>query len=142
MAGMRIGFAMGHKDLIRALNDVKYSYNSYTMNLPSQLAGIEAVRDRAYFEETRDKIVVTREKAKERLSKLGFTFPDSSANFIFAFHSQVPAAELFQALKKEQIYVRYFPAPRLDNGLRITIGTEEEMERLYAFLENYLKDRR
>lgn len=142
MAGMRIGFAMGHKDLIRALNDVKYSYNSYTMNLPSQLAGIQAVRDRAYFEETRDKIVATREKAKKRLSELGFTFPDSSANFIFASHSRVPAAELFQALKKEQIYVRYFPAPRLDNGLRITIGTEEEMERLYAFLEDYLKDRR
>lgn len=141
MAGMRIGFAMGHRDLIKALNDVKYSYNSYTMNLPSIKAGAAAIGDRAYFEETRDRIVATREAAKVRLRELGFTFPDSMANFILASHSRVPAAELFEALKKEQIYVRYFHAPRLDNSLRISIGTDEEMERLYEFLEKYLNSR-
>lgn len=138
MAGMRIGFAMGHPDLIKALNDVKYSYNSYTVNMPSQILGVEAVRDREYFEETRAKIVATRERAKVRLGELGFTFPDSQANFIFASHRSVPAKELFEALKERQIYVRYFSAPRLDNSLRISIGTDEEMDELFAFLKEYL----
>ena len=141
MAGMRIGFAIGHPDLIRALNDVKYSYNSYTMNMPSLIMGVEAVKDKAYFEETVQKIVATRERAKVRLRELGFTFPDSMTNFIFASHDRVPARELFEALKKEQIYVRYFNQPGIDNYLRITIGTDEEMETLYSFLEQYLKER-
>ena len=140
MAGLRIGFAMGHPDLIKALSDVKYSYNSYTMNMPSQILGAEAVRDDAYFKETVAKIVATREKAKVRLRELGFTFPDSQSNFIFASHNRVPAAALFKALKQEQIYVRYFDTPGLDNSLRISIGTDEEMEQLFAFLENYLKE--
>lgn len=138
MAGLRIGFAMGHPDLIKALNDVKYSYNSYTMNMPSQLMGAAAVKDKDYFENIRQKIISTRERSKVRLRELGFTFPDSQANFIFASHSRVPAGQIFEALKKEQIYVRYFNAPRLDNSLRITIGTDEEMEQLFAFLETYL----
>ena len=138
MAGMRIGFAMGHPDLIRALNDVKYSYNSYTMNLPSLLAGVEAVKDKAYFESTLAKIVATRERSKKRLAELGFTFPDSRSNFIFASHKSVPAGEIFEALKKEQIYVRYFKTSGLDNSLRISIGTDEEMDTLFRFLEAYL----
>ena len=83
-AGMRIGFAMGHPDLIAALNRVKYSYNSYTMNMPSIILGAAAMRDRAYFEETRDKIIRTRERVKKELAALGFTFGDSKSNFIFA----------------------------------------------------------
>lgn len=138
MAGMRIGFAMGHPDLIRALNDVKYSYNSYTMNLPSLLAGVEAVKDKSYFESTLAKIVATRERSKKCLAKLGFTFPDSRSNFIFASHKTVPAGKIFEALKKEQIYVRYFKTPGLDNSLRISIGTDEEMDALFRFLEAYL----
>ena len=138
MAGMRIGFAMGHPDLIRALNDVKYSYNSYTMNLPSLLAGVEAVKDKEYFEKTIEKIVATREHAKKRLTELGFTFPNSQSNFIFASHKSVPAEKIFEALKKEQIYVRYFKTPGLDNSLRISIGTDEEMDTLFRFLEAYL----
>lgn len=140
MAGMRIGFAIGHPDLIRALNDVKYSYNSYTMNMPSLVMGVEAVKDKAYFEETVQKIVATRERAKVRLRELGFTFPDSMTNFIFASHECVPAKELFEALKREQIYVRYFGQPGIDHYLRISIGTDEEMEVLYTFLEKYLKE--
>ena len=138
MAGMRIGFAIGHPDLIKALNDVKYSYNSYTMNMPSLILGTEVLKDDAYFKETVQKIMDTREWAKKRLTELGFTFPDSMSNFIFASHNRVPAKELFEALKKQQIYVRYFDQPRLSNYLRITIGTREEMETLFAFLENYL----
>lgn len=138
MAGMRIGFAIGHPDLIKALNDVKYSYNSYTMNMPSLILGTEVLKDDAYFKETVQKIMDTREWAKKRLTELGFTFPDSMSNFIFASHNRVSAKELFEALKKQQIYVRYFDQPRLSNYLRITIGTREEMETLFAFLENYL----
>ncbi len=139
MAGMRIGFAVGHPDLIRALSDVKYSYNSYTMNLPSQILGAEAVRDEVYFREITSKIIATRERAKERLSALGFSFPDSMANFLFVTHERAMARDLFAALKQEQIYLRYFDQHRMDNSLRINIGTDEEMEALYAFLEDYLK---
>ncbi len=139
MAGMRIGFAIGNPVLIKALNDVKYSYNSYTMNLPSLILGTEAVKDDGYFKETLAKIIDTRERAKVRLSKLGFTFPDSMTNFIFASHERIPAAELIEALRREQIFVRYFNQPGLDNFLRISIGTDEEMETLFAFLEEYLK---
>ena len=138
MAGMRIGFAIGHPDLIKALNDVKYSYNSYTMNMPSLILGTETVKDDAYFKETVQKIIDTREWSKTRLTELGFTFPDSMSNFIFASHNRVPAKELFEALKKQQIYVRYFDQPRLSNYLRISIGTREEKEALVAFLEKYL----
>lgn len=140
MAGMRIGFAIGNQRLIRALNDVKYSYNSYTMNLTSIVMGTESVRDKAYFKETTDKIKATRERAKKRLRELGFTFPDSQANFIFASHPCVPACKLFEALKEERIYVRYFGGERLCDSLRISIGSDEEMDVLFAFLERYLKD--
>lgn len=139
MAGMRIGYAMGHADLIRALNDVKYSYNSYTMNLPSLVMGAASVKEEAYFRDTVNKVTATREWSKKRLRELGFSFPDSSSNFILATHKSCPASELFEALKKEQIYVRYFNKPRLDRYLRISIGTDEEMERLFTFLEGYLQ---
>lgn len=138
MAGMRIGFAMGNKELIQALNDVKYSYNSYTMNMPAQILGAEAVKDDCYFRQTIEKIITTREKAKERLSELGFVFPDSMANFIFASHKEKKAEDIYLALREKQIFVRYFKQPRLDNYLRITIGTDEEMEALYDFLEKFL----
>ena len=139
MAGMRIGFAMGHPDLIRALNDVKYSYNSYTMNLPSLLAGVEAVKDKEYFEKTIEKIVATREHAKKRLTELGFTFPNSQSNFIFASHKSVPAEKIFEALKKEDIYVRFWGSERIEQYMRVTVGTREEMEALFAFLRRYIK---
>lgn len=138
MAGMRIGYAIGHPDLIRALNDVKYAYNSYTMNIPSQILGAEAVKDVRYHKETIDKIIRTRTTAGKQLRELGFAFPDSKTNFLFASHKERPAEELFNALRKKNIFVRYFKQPRLDNHLRITIGTDEEMEQLYHFLKSYL----
>lgn len=134
MAGMRIGFAVGQPKLIRYLNDVKYSFNSYTMNLPSLKLGAAAVKDEAYFKETVGKIIATRERVKKELRNLGFDFPDSRSNFIFATHKEWPAKELFEELKKEDIYVRYFASPRIDNYLRITVGTDEEMDALLAFL--------
>lgn len=141
MAGMRIGYAIGSEELIRCLNDVKYSFNSYTMNEAAICLGEAAASDREYFEMTRSKIIQTRERSKKELATLGFVFPDSCANFIFAKHEKVPAKELFEALKKEGIYVRYFAKPRIDNYLRITIGTDEEMDALFDFLRHYLKNR-
>ncbi|HBA47764.1 MAG TPA: histidinol-phosphate transaminase [Lachnospiraceae bacterium] len=138
MAGMRIGFGIGNEKLIRYLNDVKFSFNSYTMNLPSQLLGAEAVRDEAYFREITGKIIATRERVKGELRKLGFTFPDSRANFIFATHPSIPAKQIFQALREADIYVRHWDKPRISEYLRITIGTDEQMDTLLAFLRDYV----
>lgn len=137
MAGMRIGFAMGSEKLIGYLKDAKFSFNSYTMNRPTLTLGIEALKDKAYFEEITGKIVATRERVKGELKALGFTFPDSLTNFIFASHPQIPAQEIFQALKEQNIYVRYWNKPRISNSLRITVGTDEEMDILLAFLKEY-----
>lgn len=139
MAGMRIGYAMGNPVLIKYLNDVKYSFNSYTMDQTTLALGAAAISDRAYFEETVHKVVETREWTKKELAKLGFVFGDSKANFIFASHPEIPAAELFAALREANIIVRYFNKPRIDNYLRITIGTQEDMEMLIKFLKNYKK---
>lgn len=137
MAGMRIGFAMGSSELIKAMNDVKYSYNSYTMNRLTLLMGQEAVKDEAYFRESLDKIIRTREEARGRLEELGFHVLDSRANFLFASHRSVPASRIFEELREAGIFVRYFRQPRIDNYLRITVGKPEEMEALYQFLERY-----
>ena len=138
MAGMRIGFAIGSRELIACMQDVKYSVNSYTMNRPSILVGKAVMEDEAYFRENCKKIIQTREWAKEELEKLGFTLTDSKTNFLFASHRSVPAKELFQMLREKHIFVRYFDRPRIDNYLRITIGTKEEMEILLAALRTYL----
>lgn len=139
MAGMRIGFAVGNSELIKYLNDVKYSFNSYTMNRTAISCGVEAVKDDGYFKETTVKIMETREWAKEELKKLGFSFPDSMANFIFATHDRISAKEIYDALRNANIYVRYFNSPRIDNYLRITVGTRGEMEKLFGFLRKYLE---
>lgn len=138
MAGLRIGFCIGNEKLIRYLSDVKFSFNSYTMNLPAQWLGVEAVRDDAYFKQTTGKIVATRERVKGELKKLGFSFPDSRANFIFASHETIPASQLFHALREADIYVRYWGKPRISESLRITVGTDEEMDVLLAFLRDYV----
>mgnify|MGYP004695286045 FL=1 len=138
MAGLRIGYAIGNQELIKALNDVKYSFNSYTMNLPSILLGTASLKDESYFRETTETIMETRSWFESEMQKLGFSFPDSKANFIFASHKEVPAKEIFEAAKEHKIYVRYFAKPRIDNYLRISIGTREEMQKLLDFLTDYL----
>ena len=137
---MRLGFAMGNEKLIRYINDVKYSFNSYTLNQTALALGVEAIRDRQYFEETCSKVIQTREWTKKELAALGFSFGDSKSNFIFATHEKVPAKQIFEALREKHIYVRYFAKPRIDNYLRISIGTPEEMEKLIGFLKEYLKE--
>lgn len=142
LAGMRIGFACGNPELIRYLNDVKYSFNSYTMDRTALAAGVASLKDEAYFSGICHKIVETREWTKNELRALGFTFEDSKANFIFAAHETCPASELFEMLRRRNIYVRYFPKERISNHLRITIGTQEEMETLIKILKDYLSSRR
>ncbi len=139
LAGMRIGYAIGNAKLIQYLNDAKYSFNSYTMNQTSLALGMASVLDQEYFEKTCAQIIETREWTKQELASLGFTFPDSKANFIFASHPDYSARDLFAALRKEHIYVRYFDKPRIDNYLRITIGTKEEMQILIDFFKDYMK---
>lgn len=138
MAGMRIGYAFGNEKLIGYLKDAKFSFNSYTMNMPSIQLGVAAVDDVAYFKENCDKIIHTREVAKKRLAELGFTFTDSYSNFLFASHKTVPASEIFAKLKERGIFVRYWNKARINNHLRITIGTDEQMETFYQALEEIL----
>lgn len=141
MAGMRIGYAISNPKLIKYLNDAKYSFNSYTMNQTSLAYGVEAVKDKAYFEETVRKIVETREWAKEEFRKLGFEFPDSKANFIFVTHPKYDAREIFEALKTNDIFVRFWGSERIEQYLRVTIGTREEMEVLFDFLRTYFAEK-
>lgn len=134
MAGMRIGFAIGNEELIQAIQNVKYSYNSYTLNRTAILAGTASVKNHSYFTETCRKIIKTREAAKLVMKELGFTVLDSKTNFLFVTHPDFPAALIQSELKKRNIYVRYWSKPRIDSYLRITIGTDEEMNRLYEAL--------
>lgn len=141
LAGMRIGYAMAQPKLISYLNDVKYSFNSYTMDQTTLALGTAVLSDPEYFEETRQKIITTRERVKKEFTKLGFTFGDSMSNFLFVTHPKKKAEDIFKALREKDIYVRYFKKPeRINNYLRITIGTDEEMDALLAFLKEYIKE--
>jgi len=141
MAGLRIGFAIGSETMIKYLSDVKYSFNSYTMNSLTLELGAEAVRDDAYFKETCAKIVKTREQLKVKLKELGFEFPDSKTNFIFAKHATVHAEYIFTELKKRNIFVRYWNKPRINEYLRISVGTDEECDKLVTNLKEIIAGR-
>ena len=138
MAGMRIGYAVSNPELVRCLNDVKYSFNSYTMSRAAMVCGAAAVKDRDYLEETVRKIKETRERTKKELAELGFEFTDSKANFLFARHPEYDAGRLFEELKKAHIYVRHWKDEKISQYLRITIGTDEEMDELFDFLRKRL----
>lgn len=140
MAGIRIGYAMGSKKLIKYMNDVKFSINSYTMNSITQVCGAEAVKDVEYFRETTEKIISTREYSKKKLEELGFVFEDSMSNFIFASHKKYKAEDIFRDLKNRNIFVRYWNKPRINNHLRITVGTDEEMNKLFSALEDIFEE--
>ncbi|MBQ7707307.1 MAG: histidinol-phosphate transaminase [Lachnospiraceae bacterium] len=135
MAGLRIGYAMGSEKLIKYMKDVKFSYNSYTMNMPSIILGTESIKDEEYFRETVGKVVETRDWFKEEIKKIGFSCPDSSTNFLFITHKDIPASEIFNKAREKKIFVRYFKKPRIDNYLRVTIGTREDMETFLEFLK-------
>lgn len=135
LAGSRIGYAIGSAKLIKYLNDCKFSFNSYTMDSLTIALGTASVADDEYFRQCCERVIATRENTKDALRAIGFTFPDSKTNFIFATHKSVPAEIIFEELKKRNIFVRYFNKPRINNYLRISIGTDEEMLKLIRALE-------
>ena len=135
MAGLRIGFAIASKDIIAAIDAVKNSVNSYTMNFSAIEIGRAALSDEKYFRDTIAKIVSTREKLIGELKALGFRTLRSSANFVFTTHEKVPAKTIFEELRKQHIFVRFFNKPLIDNYLRITVGTEDEVAKLLIALK-------
>ncbi len=140
MAGARIGVAFGSETLIGYLKDVKFSFNSYTMSHDAIRIGSAAasLADVDYFKETTKKIISVREEAIQRLTEFGFDCLKSSTNFIFCTHEKIKASLIYEELKNREIYVRYFNKPRIDNYLRITVGTPEEMEGLYKALDEII----
>lgn len=139
LAGSRVGYAMANPVLIKYLNDVKYSFNSYTMDRITIAAATEAVKDRDYFAETTAKVIKTREWTKNELAELGFEFGDSKSNFIFARHPKMSGQALFEKLKAEQVFVRHFSKPeRIADYLRISIGTDQQMQKLISILERII----
>jgi histidinol-phosphate aminotransferase len=127
LAGLRVGFAMGHEDLIEGLRRVKDSINSYTLDRLALAGAQAAIEDDAYFRETTAKIIKTREETTKRLEALGFKVIPSTANFIFISHPDIAAEKLFGKLRERGVLVRYFKLPRIDNWLRVSVGTDAEM---------------
>lgn len=138
MAGMRIGYAIGNEEIISALYAAKDSYNSYPMDSVAIAAGIASVKDDEYFSETVAKVISSRERLAAGLRGLGFTLPDSSANFVFAKHPDHSAKDICEYLKTRDIYVRYFNKPRIDDRLRITVGTDAQVDALLSALKDHL----
>jgi histidinol-phosphate aminotransferase len=129
LAGLRVGFAMGNEALIEAIIRIKDSINSYTLDRLALVGAVEAIRDEAYFRKNRKKIMKTRERIAAKLRKMGFQVIPSEANFIFISNKNFYAGFLFQQLREKGILVRYFNKPKIDNFLRVTIGTDDEMNR-------------
>lgn len=138
LAGLRIGYALGSETLIATLEAVKNSYNSYTMDAVALAAGEAAVKDEAYFQDTCRKVIATRERAAEELRKLGFTVSPSLTNFLFVTHPKKEAPVIFEYLRQKNIFIRYFKLPRIDNYLRITVGTDAQMDRMIEELRAFL----
>ena len=138
LAGLRIGYALGSETLIATLEAVKNSYNSYTMDAIALAAGEAAVRDEMYFRQTCRKVMATRERAAEALRELDFMVSPSLSNFLFVTHLKKEASVIFEYLRQKNIFIRYFKLPRIDNYLRITVGTDEQMEKLIAALGEFL----
>ena len=140
MAGARLGFGIGCKGLIRDLNTIKYSTNPYNVNRMTMAAGIGALGDDDYFRSNCQTIMDNRSWTGAQLATLGFTFPESAANFIFARHSTLPGKTLYQALRQKGILVRHFDKPKLTDYLRITIGSREQMTALVRALKEILEE--
>ncbi|MGA9396371.1 MAG: aminotransferase class I/II-fold pyridoxal phosphate-dependent enzyme, partial [Azonexus sp.] len=138
LAGLRVGFAVGHPALIEALERVKNSFNSYPLDRLAIVGAVAALDDTGHFEQARQAVIATREKLTTELKSLGFDVLPSAANFIFARHSGRDAAQLAQALRERNIIVRHFKLPRIDQFLRITVGTDGECKALTEVLRGIL----
>ena len=139
LAGLRVGFALGNKSLIDALIRIKDSVNSYTIDRLALAGAQAAFEDNTYFNEVTSKIIATRQNVSEKMERLGFNVLPSQANFIFVTHEEQDASILYDKLKKAGVLVRYFNTPKIDNYLRITIGTDLQMDRLLVNLQRIIK---
>lgn len=135
LAGMRLGFAIGHPDLIEALIRVKDSFNSYPLDSLAIAAGVAAFEDQTYFETCRDKVIQARQKLVQSLVELGFEVIPSAANFVFVHHPDKDAASLAAGLRDKGVIIRHFNKPRIDQFLRITVGTPDENQFLLSQLD-------
>lgn len=138
LAGLRVGFAIGQPELIEALNRVKNSFNSYPLDRLAIAGASAAIEDREWFDQTRRAVMKSRAWLTAELEILGFTVLPSSANFVFARHPQRDAAQLAQALRERSIVVRHFRQPRIEQFLRITVGTDEQCAALITALRDIL----
>lgn len=139
LAGLRIGCAFGHADLIEALERVKNSFNSYPLDMLAQAVAVASLEDENYFRSRLDQVIATREWTNQQLQTLGFEVLPSHTNFVFASHPNVSGAELMAYLRENKILVRHFTKPRIENHLRITIGTDDEMQALINCLQQHPK---
>jgi histidinol-phosphate aminotransferase len=135
LAGLRVGFAIGQRPLIEALERVKDSFNSYPLGMLAQAGAVAAIKDEAWFEQTRARIMASREKLTRDLAGLGFEVLPSAANFVFARHPRHSGADLAARLRQHGVIVRHFAKPRIADFLRITIGTDEQCVRLIELVE-------
>lgn len=138
LAGMRVGYAMGSEHLIEGLNRIKNSFNSYPLGHLQIAAAIAAFNDEQYFKKTSQQVIAERERVVDELESLGFEVLPSKANFILAQHPENAADELADSLREKGIIVRYFAKPRIDQFLRITIGTESQNSLLIESLKQLL----
>lgn len=137
LAGIRIGYAMASEELIAAMEAVKNSFNSYTLNSISRVVAAEAAKDKDYFNSCVNKIIAAREWTVQSLKELGFETLPSKANFIFTTNKNIKAEELFNYLRENKIIVRYFNKPRISEYLRVTIGTMEQMEKFVEKVKEF-----
>ncbi len=141
LAGLRVGYALGNRELIDGLTRVKDSFNSYPLDRLAQTGALAALEDQAYYDRVNAQVIASRKRLAKNLADLGFSLPPPSGNFIFARHKDIEAEELFVALRQENILVRHFKAERIANYLRISIGLEQEMDELVACLRRIIQEK-
>lgn len=142
LASLRIGFAIANEKLISYLEAVKNSYNSYTVDSLSIAAGIASVNDDEYFKQTIAKVIKTRQRVTDELEKLGFEVLPSSSNFIMATHNDYSMKEMFEYLKTKKVFIRYFSLPRIEKYVRVTIGTDDEMDIFLRKVKDFINENR
>ena len=141
LAGIRLGFAIGSKTLIATLEAVKNSYNSYTVDSIASVMGTAAIKDVEYFNKTVNMVISSRTRLTKELRSLGFTVLDSSTNFIMATHNDYSMKDMFEYLKSKNIFIRYFNLPRIEKYVRITIGTDDEINKLIIGIKEFISSK-
>lgn len=141
LAGLRVAYALGQPHLIEGLERIKDSFNSYPLDSIAQIAAAEALYDTQYCYNAAEKIINTRNRTAKELSERGFNVLPSKANFLFVSHTKLSAADIKAYLEENKIYVRHFNKPRIENFLRISIGTDEQMDTVIKVIDKLIKQR-